>query len=48
VEPTLVTFVKPWGAYVAGDAIYADAALVTELAKAGVIQADKPKPKGEG
>lgn len=48
MEPTLVTFVKPWGPYRAGDAIFADAALAAELAKAGAIQADKPKPKGDG
>ena len=39
MEPTLVTFSKPWGRYLPGDALFVDAATLAELHAAGVIEA---------
>jgi hypothetical protein len=44
METVLVRFTKPWGRYLAGDALFVDAALLAELLAAGVIEAD---PAGE-
>jgi hypothetical protein len=38
MEPTLVTFSKPWGPYKPGDALYVDADQLAELLAAGVIE----------
>ena len=42
---TLVTFTKPHGPYRPGDTRFADAEVLAELRKAGVIEADEPAPK---
>jgi hypothetical protein len=39
MEPTLVTFSKPWGRYVPGDVLFVDAGTLSELQTAGVIEA---------
>lgn len=44
---TLVTFTKPWGPYRPGDSLNVSAEDAADLAKAGVVEADKPAPKGE-
>jgi len=40
MDTVLVTFTKPWGPYVPGDALFVDAATLAELLAAGVIEAD--------
>jgi hypothetical protein len=39
MEPTLVTFSKPWDRYVPGDVLFVDAATLAELQADGVIEA---------
>lgn len=44
---TLVVFSKPWGPYRPGDALNVSDAESAELAKAGVVESDKPAQKGD-
>lgn len=44
---SLVVFSKPFGPYKPGDAVNVSDDQAAELAKAGVVEAEKPAPKAE-